>query len=356
MARRSAKKVKISPKKKGVIPTGQDMPANNQKGQGSEGVPYVKLLFFIAAILAFLYGPSLFKKKDGSTPEANLPHAPEKSFLVKKVLHVTGDDLQKGTIFANDVVAVGPNEFAITDNLCSQVLIVDLNGKLVRRFGKNGIKPKDFSEPSGVATDHNGHLFVLDTMNRAIKTFDMKGNLQGSMDFTKGGYFVTPRRLAWGGNCFLLINTPDPRLSRLSLKGEFLGSWGDKMEGRGGLWGASKPYWDGKNRYYISDMNQEKSRLLVFDGTGNVVQTIKTGVPSDALAVDSKGRIFAGCYGMPAKVFDAKGDWLGYLVDEAQPGELLNQIAGFATFSNDLIVAVGGNEVTIYKVVEEKEK
>jgi hypothetical protein len=349
MAVRSVKKVNRQKNK------GQSSPAEvsmtpSHSGKPDTGLPFWKLLAIIGVILAFIYGPSLFKGGvAGIQPEA-------KYFLVKKVAQFTGDQTQGKPFFANDIVAVNSQQLAITDNLNGQVLIYDFKGKLIRKWGKNGSGPREFREPSGITTDGKGHLYVLDTMNSEIKTFDPAGSLIHSLKLNNNAYFSTPRRIGWGGNTILVVNTADARLARLSPAGELASPWGEKGAGKGGLWGASKPIWDGKDHFYMGDLNMKDSLVRVYDGSGKVIQEIKTGVPSDALALDSKGRLFVGSYGEPAKVFDPNGNWLGYLADEAESTVLLNQITGIDVLSNGFILTCGGNVITIYKLIDEKEK
>ena len=350
MARRAGKKEKINTKGKSSVSLAAEQIPSVNSGKSSDGVPYVKLLAFIVVVLAFLYGPALFKKQTA------VFQAPSKFFMVKKVAQFSGNDIQSGPFFANDIVAVNQHQLAITDNLGAQVILCDFKGKLIHKWGKNGSGAKEFNEPSGITTDHKGHLFVLDTLNGAIKTFDLEGKPEGSMSLTSFGYFSTPRRLGWDGKNYLITNAADARLARLSPKGELLGTWGEKGMGKGGLWGASKAIFDGKSRYYIGDSNLKDSRVRVYDGSGTVVQEIKTGVPSDGLALDSKGRLFVVSYGDTAKVFDPNGNWLGCLADEDQPNVPLNLLTGIDILSDGTILTCGANTITIYRLDDEKEK
>ncbi len=347
MVRRIDKKEKLR-QKAGVkvsLPVESARPAEAAGGSGTTW----KILAVIAVVLAFLYGPSLFQKNAVFQP-------PSKFFLVREVAQFTGDDIQGSPFFANDIVAVGPHEFALTDNLGAQVLLCDFKGKLIRKWGKNGSGAKEFREPSGIATDGKGRLFVLDTINGALKFFDLDGTSRGSINLSQYGAFSTPRRLGWGGNNILVTNAADARLYRLSLKGQLLAPWGEKGAGKGGLWGASKALVDSKGRYYMGESNAKDSRVRVYDPTGTVVQEIKTGVSADSLGLDSLGRLFVVSYGDNAKVFDQGGNWLGCLADEARPTAPLNQIAGIDILPDGLILTCGGNVITLYQLIDEKGK
>ncbi len=359
MVRRTGKKGKAGKVNKGNLNSPLEINAPQGRDNSSEGSPFLKILIFVGVILAFLYGPSLFKGIfQGGIKEGlqAVSQPPSKIFSVKKIIQFSGSDTQGKPFFANDIIAVGSHELAVTDNLGGQVLIYDLKGKLVRKWGKNGMGPKDFREPSGIATDGKGHLFVMDTMNNAIKTFDVEGKLLHTQDLAHYGVFPTPRRIGFEKNCFLITNNGDNRLFRLSQSGELLSTWGEKNVCSGGLWSVSKTICDPKGKFYVGNLSSKNSTVQVFDPLGNIAQVIKTGVPSDSLALDSQGRLFVGSYGEASKVFDSTGNWLGFLVDEAQPTLMLNQVAGIDIQPNGTLLTCGGDNVTIYQITQEKEK
>jgi sugar lactone lactonase YvrE len=70
----------------------------------------------------------------------------------------------------------------VSDIELDQVLVYDVDTlKLLRKIGTTGHKhelttPGDFAKPTGVAVDHNGNLYVADTMNDRIEIFDADGN------------------------------------------------------------------------------------------------------------------------------------------------------------------------------------
>lgn len=340
MARRPAKAgSKKSSKNKGrvLVPVESSVDA----GQKSGGVSFGKFFVLILIVLAVLYGPGLFKNGFKPSP---------KYFMVKQVLQFTGTGTIGKPIFANDIVAADSDDLAITDNLGSQVLVYDFKGKLVRKWGKPGKGPLEFQEPSSIATDRKGHVFVLDTWNSAVKEFDLKGKLLASIDLTRFGFFYGPRRVGFGGDCLMVSNAANNRLARLSLAGELLSVWSGKEE----MGGVSSAIADGKGLFYVGAQDTKNNRVQVFDETGKIVKTIKTNAPVDDLALDSKGRLFAGGYGNPSNVYDADGKWLGFLMDEAHMEKPLDQIMGIDIVANDLIITCGADTVTLYEIVGNK--
>ncbi len=304
-------------------------------------------IIVLLLILGFLYGPEIFKT--GMKIKSLEPKP--KYFLLKKIIQFTGTKTQGKPMFANDIVIVGPDSLAITDNLGNQVLVYDFEGNLIRNWGKGGGGPLEFKEPSGIATDRNGHVFILDTWNSAIKTFNLDGKLLKSLNLTKYGYFFGPRRIGWGGDAFLVSNAANNSLSRLAPSGELLSAWNDKKT----MAGVSAAINDGKGLYYVGANEGTKSRVQVFDVSGKILRTILTEVEDSDLALDSKGKLFVACYGDPSKVFDPSGNPLGFLVDEDQMEKPLNQIMGIDIAPDDRVVTCGGDTVTIYRMVGAKE-
>ncbi len=307
----------------------------------SGGLSFGWFLAAVLVILGVLYGPGLFKNGFRSKP---------RYFVVRQVLQFSGTETLGKPIFANDIVAAGPDELAITDNLNSQVLLFDFKGKLIRKWGKAGTKPLEFREPSSIATDRKGDLFVLDTWNSAVKEFDLNGKLLNSLDLTHFGFFYGPRRVGWGGDSLLVSNAANNRLARISLKGELINVW----EGQKEMGGVSSAIMDGKGLYYVSAQDAQNNRVQVFDENGKMLRAIKTESPVEDLALDSKGRLFAGGYGNPSNVYGPDGKWLGSLVDEAHMEKAIDQIMGIDIVANDRIITCGGDFVTLYEIVGEK--
>ncbi len=332
MARKSVKKA--APKPKAAVPATPSLAGR------PGGISFWKFFVLVLIILGVLYGPGFFKNGFQTTPTY---------FKLKKVTDFKLNPHPEKTFFATDVAVIGPNELAITDQPGGQVLIYDFKGKLIHAWGKVGKGPKEFNEPSGVTSDHKGHFFVMDTWNGAVKEFDIKGNLIKVLDLAHFGNFYGPRQVKWDGDALLIPNPANLSLGRLSLEDELLNVWHDDQVGK-----VSSAIGDGKGHYYLGDSNLKKSRVQVLDGSGKLVQSIKTGIPATCMALDSKGRLFVGSYGDVAKVFDKNGNLLGCLVDEAQPTATLGQWMGVDIAPDDLIVTGGANYVTIYKVSEDK--
>jgi len=97
------------------------------------------------------------------------------------------------------------NRFAyVVDTQQDQVLVFDADTfKLLRRIGTSGKKhtltsPGDFSLPTNVAVDGEGNVYVTDTLNNRVESFDADGNFIS--EFGKAGdgpgHFARPKGIA----------------------------------------------------------------------------------------------------------------------------------------------------------------
>lgn len=82
---------------------------------------------------------------------------------------------------------------------CLQVF--DLNRNFLRKFGSEGSESGQFNEPTGLAVDSAGNLFVSDMRNSRVVAFKTDGTIiatinvrAGSTDFTGDHYGVCVAR------------------------------------------------------------------------------------------------------------------------------------------------------------------
>ncbi|MGQ9870601.1 6-bladed beta-propeller [Leptodesmis sp.] len=55
----------------------------------------------------------------------------------------------------------------------------DTNGRFLKQWGSCGVGDGQFQEPSGIAIDGSGYVYVSDTYNNRIQKFDADGNFLG---------------------------------------------------------------------------------------------------------------------------------------------------------------------------------
>ena len=66
----------------------------------------------------------------------------------------------------------------VSDTLNDRVEVFDADGVFIRTFGKNGDGPGDFARPKGIAVDCDGHVWVADAALNRIQVFTKEGGLR----------------------------------------------------------------------------------------------------------------------------------------------------------------------------------
>jgi DNA-binding beta-propeller fold protein YncE len=66
----------------------------------------------------------------------------------------------------------------VTDTMNDRVEEFDADGQFIRTFGKNGDGPGEFSRPKGIAVDCDGHVWVADAMMNRVQIFTPEGDLR----------------------------------------------------------------------------------------------------------------------------------------------------------------------------------
>jgi DNA-binding beta-propeller fold protein YncE len=85
-------------------------------------------------------------------------------------------------------VAVGPEGTVyVTDTFNDRVESFDADGNFIATFGKNGDGPGDFQRPKGIAVDCDGHIWVVDSVQDRVKVYDANGRLL--IYFGQAGYY-----------------------------------------------------------------------------------------------------------------------------------------------------------------------
>lgn len=65
----------------------------------------------------------------------------------------------------------------VSDTLNTRVQIFDADGNFIRAFGKAGDGPGYFARPKGIAVDSDGHIWVADAVQNRVQVFDQQGRL-----------------------------------------------------------------------------------------------------------------------------------------------------------------------------------
>ncbi|MER3422439.1 MAG: hypothetical protein C4293_03615 [Nitrospiraceae bacterium] len=182
---------------------------------------------------------------------------------------------QEGQFYYPRGLAVSPEgDVYIADSGNNRVQKFDSEGNCTHAWGKFGFAWRgadvgQFDVPWGIATDHQGNVYVSDTSNARIQKFQpdgtplMKWGRDGSFD----GAFFFPRGIAldFVGNVFV-ADEGNHRIQKFDARGSYLTKWGKEGNGPGQFkspWGVAC---DALGNVYVVD--QGNHRIQKFDGNG----------------------------------------------------------------------------------------
>jgi DNA-binding beta-propeller fold protein YncE len=272
--------------------------------------------------------------------------ASAKAFPVQKVLSFKGDGQECGPFQAWAVAQAGGDRVAVTDQGSNRVLVFDREGRFRMAFTQKEAGEPKFNELSGLASDAEGNLYVMDAWNSLIRGFDSKGRptIKARVDNTYG-----PRGLEAHKGDFLIADTGVHRIARISPTGAILASWGRKGTGKGEFSDPLDVKAGPDGNLYVADSNNH--RVQVLDAQGKFLKALDIEGVVNSLIVDKDGRVYATNQerGVVA-VFGPNGKSLGKLTDAAAKVPTpLDGIKGLAALPDGTLVAGRRDEVLLLK-------
>lgn len=137
-------------------------------------------------------------------------------------------------------IAVGADRLALVEQDDPRVELLSLDGESRVLIGGFGDGPAQFKDPSGLAFDASGNLYVADPGTCRILKFDPEGKplLQWGAWGNQAGLFSSPRGVACGPGRVYVADADNHRIQAFDPSGRFLFQWGraptvsQKGEGR----------------------------------------------------------------------------------------------------------------------------
>jgi len=217
----------------------------------------VVLIFLLIVLAALIVGFLAFRKQNAGPAAANTP-----GFVHVRTLYGWGNEPQD--LFMRPFGAVYNNgSLYVVDKERSQVVKMTPTGTLQQIFGSPGTKPEQMNQPTGVAVDSGGNVYVSDGGGNRILVFSQEGKyLRGiRLDAQPLALTIADKRL--------FVTTPDS-VKILSLPDlDELASWGSEGKGREQFSFPNGIAFDQKTgTIYVSDGNN--LRVKAMDEQGRV--------------------------------------------------------------------------------------
>lgn len=166
------------------------------------------------------------------------------------------------------------------------------------KWGSVGAANGQFNQPTAVATDEQGNVYVLDTYNYRVQKFDRLGNFitQWGGYGSANGQLYNPSGIAvdLSGNVFV-SDGGNARIQKFTSAGAYISQWGTYGSGAGQFAGMGKPAVDAAGNVYVPD----QARVQKFTNAGVFITqwgSLGSGNGQfngpNAVAVDAAGNVY----------------------------------------------------------------
>jgi tripartite motif-containing protein 71 len=246
-----------------------------------------------------------------STEEGSVSDKTVKGF---KPVGIVGDrELGTAYLYQPTGIAVDPlGSMFITDTGNDRLVKCDEDGRFLAQTGGFGWEEGQFNRPGYITTDNGLNLYVVDVQNKRIQRFDQNLNFISVIDIKSEedylglglpeGIAITP-----SGELFV-SDIQEDRVVKFDGFLEYERNLGGFAESQGGLRDPMGICVDRNGEIYVAD--SQNDRLVVFDAFGNVLSRIGEGILKGpyGVEVDRNGLVYvANTGGNNVVVFDSKG-------------------------------------------------
>jgi sugar lactone lactonase YvrE/tRNA A-37 threonylcarbamoyl transferase component Bud32 len=188
----------------------------------------------------------------------------------------------------------------VLDTFGHQLWKLSSGGQELARWGSQGSDAGQFRTPSGVAVDRQGNVYVADTSNNRVQIFAADGRFvaQWGGEGNRPGQFAQPYGLAVdAGGSIYVSDTGNNRIQVLSNLGQPVAQWGRQGTGPVQFSGPRGLAVDAQGNVYVADTNNHRIQKLSRDGQSLAMWGGEGDGPAQfrfpqAVALDTQGRIY----------------------------------------------------------------
>ncbi len=253
----------------------------------------------------------------------------------------------EGDVF-NDVgdVTVGLDGTIFVANSGLGRVVIISPGELIYTV----IEPREYEtgyliDPTSVATDPWGNIYVLDDFGCHVVKFDSEGNYLtkwGDYNNTPGN-FIFPKGIAADDFGYIYVaDTANDRIQKFTTSGTYILEWGSDGSGEGQFDYATGLDVDSFGRVYVAD--SQNYRIQIFDANGNFLDQwgggYGFGKPRDVV-IDTNDKVYVlDTLWDRVVIYDTSGNFLAEWDTETTAGIGLDPAGN--------ILTAGGSRVEKY--------
>lgn len=244
----------------------------------------------------------------------------------------------------------------VADSSNHRVQTFNATGSLIMMWGSYGTGNGQFKGPDGIAVGNDTYVYVADTANNRIQKFATNGTFVSTWgSYGSGnGQFNTPLGVAADNNSNVyVVDTYNNRVQKFTANGTYVTQWGSYGSGNGQFNYPYQAAVDSSGNVYIADASN--SRIQKFTSNGTFIFSIGSYgsgngqfIGVTGVAVDKNGNIYGSDNnGNRIEKFDSNGNFLTAWGSGGSGNGQFNHPYGLAAdnSSNIYVAEYGNNRV-----------
>ena len=157
----------------------------------------------------------------------------------------------------------------IADAQRQEIVVYDLHGSFLFKFGRRGAGLGEFNYPTHVAADSVGSIYVTDALNYRIQVFDAAGRFQRAFGSVGDGpgHFSRPKGVAadTSGHAYVVDALFDS-VQIFDGQGRLLLNWGETGSSPGQFWLPNGIAISRDNQIYVADSYNHRIQIFRYTG------------------------------------------------------------------------------------------
>jgi DNA-binding beta-propeller fold protein YncE len=166
-------------------------------------------------------------------------------------------------------LAIVGDNLAIADSQRHQVILCDLQGKMISKFGQRGSGPGEFNFPTHLAVDARRQIYVTDSLNHRIQVFDATGKFLRAFGSVGDGpsHFSRPKGVAVDASGHVyVVDAVFNNVQIFNDEGRLLLDFGEAGEGAGKFGLPNAIAINSQNEIYVADAYNHRIQEFRYTG------------------------------------------------------------------------------------------